>query len=46
MAEYFHTFVMEKTVPSMTENSETGKHNVTLLHKNKINYCAKEKTQS
>ena len=42
MGEYFYNFVMEKAVPSITENSETIKYNEILLHKNKMK-CMKKR---
>lgn len=46
MGEYFYNFVMEKAVPSITENSETIKYNEILLHKNKMKCMKKRKQQS
>ena len=42
MGEYFYNFVMEKAVPSITENSETIKYNEILLHKIKMKCCTKK----
>ena len=44
MGEYVYNFVMEKAVPSITENSETIKYNEILLHKNKMK-CMKKRNQ-